>query len=155
MKKIIEKQKVFNWILKFLSFLSNWSVTEGLIPGLTGFLAKINLLLNQPSATKDLTELAKTWKKVMPPDGQENFVITEVTTDTAFVEIHLHCPLRGTGKVDTCFKFMNYDRTLMKKVGGSVTVLESQSNSGKDFCKLAIRRAEDSIGDITPAHLKG
>lgn len=51
----------------------------------------------------------------MPPDGQQFFKISEVTSKTAFVEIHLHCPLRDTGKFNTCFLFMNYDRTFTKK----------------------------------------
>ena len=88
----------------------------------------------------------------MPPDGQEQFRVSEITDKTAYVEIHLHCPLRGTGKVDACYQFMNYDRKLMEKVGGSLTVLESQSNSGMDFCRLAIRKLGEEMGDLIPAH---
>lgn len=90
----------------------------------------------------------------MPPDGWKYFQIKEITAETAYVEIHLHCPLRGTGKVHTCYKMMNYDRKLMRGVGGSLIVLESQSNSGKEFCKLAIRREGVSTHDLVPAHKK-
>jgi len=147
MKKIIEKQKVFDLTLKFLSFLSNWKLTESLIPSITKLLAKLNLSLNRPKPTNDLRKLAEIWKALMPPDGQENYKVAKVTNSTAFVEIYLHCPLRGTGKINTCHSFMNYDRTLMKNVGGSLTVLESQSDSGKPYCKLAIRRLGDNIDD--------
>ncbi len=130
-KQLIEKQQIFNLTLKFLSFLSNWKITQSLILPITNFLAWINILLNRPEETKDLEKLAEIWKQLMPPDGQDYFKITNITEQTAYVEIHLHCPLRGTGKVHTYYSFMNYDRELMKKVGASLTVIESQSNSGK------------------------
>ncbi|MEM6524273.1 MAG: hypothetical protein AAF693_10790 [Bacteroidota bacterium] len=154
MKKFIEKQKVFDLTLKFLSFLSNWKLTAKLIPPITGSLATLNLLLNKPQYASELGALANSWKKVMPPDGQEYFKISEITEETAFVEIHLHCPLRGTGKVKSCYSFMNCDRTLIRKIGGSLTVLESQSNSGRPYCKLAVRKLNISTDDLIPAHLK-
>ena len=152
-KQIFDKQKIFDFSLKFLSFLSNWKLTMLLIPPITKLLARLNLFLNRPKPVKDLKELAETWKALMPSDGQENFRFTGLSGQTAFVEIHLHCPLRGTGKVNACYLFMNYDRSLLESIGGSLTVLESQSNSGKSYCKLAIRRREDSIDDLIPAHL--
>jgi hypothetical protein len=154
MKKILEKQRTFNTTLKILSSLSKWKLTAAFIPSLTKLLAKVNLALNKPTPAKDLKELATAWKTLMPPDGQEHFKISTITDNTAYVEIHLHCPLRGTGKVGTCHAFMNYDRTLMHKVGGSLTVLESQSNSGENYCKLAIRKIETPTDDLIPAHLK-
>lgn len=152
MKKLLEKQIVFDFTLKFLSFLSKSKLTERSIFPITSLLARINVSLNKPKRTAELIRLAETWKELMPPDGQENFKIAEINQDTAFVEIHLHCPLRGTGKVNTCYSFMNYDRALMKQVGGSLTVLESQSNSGKPYCKLAIRKIDSSTEDLVPAH---
>lgn len=154
MKKLLEKQNTFNRTLKILSFLSHWRITKRCIPYITGFLAKVNLLLNKPVKTNELNVLAKSWKELMPPDGQDNFTISEITDNTAYVEIHLHCPLRGTGKVDTCYSFMNYDRKLMEYIGGSLTVLESQSNSGKKYCRLAIRKLGESTEDLVPAHVK-
>lgn len=153
-KTILEKQVIFDSTLQFLSFLAEWEISENTIPFLTEVLANINLSLNNPKISKNLKDLANTWKELMPPDGQEFFQIREITDDTAYVEIHLHCPLRGSGKVDSCFKFMNYDRKLMEKVGGTLTVLESQSNSGKTYCKLAIRKAGVSTEDLIPAHKK-
>lgn len=153
-KTILEKQVIFDSTLQFLSFLAEWEISENTIPFLTEVLANVNLSLNNPKISKNLKDLANTWKELMPPDGQEFFQIREITDDTAYVEIHLHCPLRGSGKVDSCFKFMNYDRKLMEKVGGTLTVLESQSNSGKTYCKLAIRKAGVSTEDLIPAHKK-
>ena len=84
--------------------------------------------------------------------ASEYFKVSEITSDTAFTEIHLHCPLRGSGNAEACYKLMNYDRSLMKAVGGELVVLESQSNSGKDYCRLAIRRKGDDTSDLVPAH---
>lgn len=154
MKKYLEKQAVFNCTLKILYWLSKWRVTRGFITIITNILAQFNLVLNRPKKNSDINELAQTWKKLMPPDGQDYYKITEVTETTAYAEIHLHCPLRGTDDVDACYKFMNYDRTLMKKVGASLTVLESQSNSNKNYCKLAIRNFQRTTEDLIPAHKK-
>ena len=154
LKELLGKQIVFNSTLHFLSFLATWEISERTIPLLTEYLAEINLSINNPKISSNLVELANTWKELMPPDGQEYFQITEINGDTAYAEIHLHCPIRGTGKVDTCYEFMNYDRSLLKKVGGTLTVLESQSNSGKNFCKLAIRLNGIGTDDLIPAHKK-
>lgn len=75
----------------------------------------------------------------MPPDDKDFFKISSTDKETAFAEFHLHCPLPKTGNVQACYHLMNYDRTLMNKVGGNLIVLQSQSNSGKPYCKLAIR----------------
>jgi len=153
MKNILNKQIVFNTTLRFLFLLSKTSLTQKLIPTVTSLLAIINLQINRPKKKSEVLELANSWKDLMPYDGQDYFKISDIENNTAYVEIHLNCPLRGTGKVDTCYKFMNYDRQLMKKIGGSLTVIESQSNSGKNYCKLAIREIADATDDLTPAHL--
>ena len=121
---------------------------------LAGVLARVNIMLNKPKAASNTRELAERWKELMPPDGQDHFKISEITEDTAYVEIHLHCPLRGTGDVQGCYHLMNYDRSLMKKVGGELVVLDSQSNSGKSYCRLAIRPEGQILTDLIPAHKK-
>ncbi len=154
MKKLLEKQSVFNALLKFYSFLAQRAAFSFLTKWFTSLSAKVNILLNKPSKTKDLNTLAQTWLDLMPPDGQKHFKISEIKDDTAYAEIHLHCPLRGSGNAHACYKLMNYDRKLMEAVGGQLVVLESQSNSGEKYCKLAIRRKGESIVDLQQAHLK-
>lgn len=151
MKKLLEKLIVFQWTLKFLAFLGrrNFSKSVALF---TNFFAWLNLKLNRPSPTRSIHELADIWVDLMPPDGRDLFKINSIQNDTAHVEIHLHCPLRGTGDVHACYQLMNYDRKLMKKVGGNLVVLESQSNSGNSFCSLAIRQEGLPTDDLVPAH---
>ncbi|MEM8897656.1 MAG: hypothetical protein AAGC85_06105, partial [Bacteroidota bacterium] len=127
MKKILEKQWVFDAILKVLAFFARRSTFDGLTRWSTAQTAKLNILLNKPEGSASVKELADTWQQLMPPDGQHFFPIKEVTEDTAYTEIHLHCPLRGSGDAHACYKLMNYDRKLMEQVGGQLIVLESQS----------------------------
>ncbi len=154
MKKILEKQWVFDATLKVLAFLARRSIFDGLTHWSTAQTAKLNILLNKPKPSASVQELADTWQQLMPPDGQHFFPIKEVTEDTAYTEIHLHCPLRGSGDAHACYKLMNYDRKLMEKAGGQLIVLESQSNSGKNYCRLAIRRKGAIVNDLVPAHQK-
>ena len=121
---------------------------------MTASAARLNLALNRPGQAVTPQQLAETWQGLMPPDGKEDFKIGEVTHDTAYTEIHLHCPLRGTGNVAACYQLMNYDRKLMEKTGGELIVLESQANSGKSFCRLAIRPKGANTSDLIPAHRK-
>ena len=154
MKKLLEKLIVFKISLKFLAFFSRRKAFDGFTLWATSKTAQLNLLLNKPWKGKNTGELAKIWQELMPPDGQKYFKIKEVDEQTAYTEIHLHCPLRGTGNVEACYKLMNYDRKLMKKSGGELIVLESQSNSGKDYCRLAIRAKGKDTSDLIPAHKK-
>jgi len=154
MKKLLEKLIVFRITLRFLAFFSRRKVFDGFTLWATSKTARLNLLLNKAGKGKNTMELAKIWQKLMPPDGKEYFKIKEVDEQTAYTEIHLHCPLRGTGNVEACYKLMNYDRKLMKKSGGELIVVESQSNSGKDYCRLAIRAQGKDTSDLIPAHKK-
>ncbi|MEM6348602.1 MAG: hypothetical protein AAF927_32260 [Bacteroidota bacterium] len=154
MKKLLEKLVVFEVTLKGLAFFSRRKVFDGLTYWLTQQSARLNIALNQPKASEEVAALAEAWQKMMPPDGQEFFKLAGADEDTAYTEIHLHCPLRGTGDVKACYKLMNYDRNLMRAIGGELIVLESQSNSGKKFCRLAIRRSGRDNSDLIPAHEK-
>ena len=123
---------------------------------LTTKAANLNIKLNKPQPATNVEALAHAWQQMMPSDAQDKFTIEGINqaTDTAWVKIHIQCPLRGTGNAEACYKLMNYDRTLMKKVGGELIVKESQSNSGEDHCILAIRKRGANTSNITPAHLK-
>ena len=154
MKKLLEKLSVFQFFLKGFAFFAQRPFFSKLTQGLTSSSARLNLLLNKPQPSTEVAQLAQTWQELMPPDGQELFPITEVTEDTAYSEIHLHCPLRGTGNAQACYKLMNYDRQLMNKIGGQLIVLESQSNSGKPYCRRAIRPKGQDTTDLIPAHQK-
>jgi hypothetical protein len=152
MKKYLEKQAFFSATLSVFALFAKSRTFNRLTYFLTTLSAKVNLKLNKPRKADNVQELAQRWQAMMPPDGQENFRIRQADDKTALVEIHLHCPLRGSGNPDACYRLMNYDRQLIKNVGGQLVVLESQSNSGKHFCQLAIRKSGEDISDLKPAH---
>ncbi len=153
MKKWLEKQIVFNFTLRIFAVFARRKWANSITYFLTTQSARLNLKLNKPKSVEELSDLAKTWKALMPPDGQEHFKIKEITEDTAYTEIHLPCPLREKGDVHACHRLMNYDQKLMEAVGGQLIVLQSQSDEKHEFCRLAIRKAGAKVDDLVPAHL--
>ena len=151
MKKLLEKFVVFQFTLRFIAFVGQRPALAGLTQWLTTQSALLNIKLNKPRPATNTAALSQTWQELMPPEAKGLFPIKETDEQTAYVEIHVHCPLRGTGNNHACHKLMNYDRKLMEKVGGQLIVLESQSNSGKPYCRLAIRKAGAPTDDLTPA----
>ncbi len=152
LKQILEKKWVFDSNLKLLGFIAQNSFLKSLTKPLTNFFAYLNLRLNKPKHSLNAKELAESWKNLMPVDGQEYFKIDRISEETAYVEIHIKCPLRDSGNVNAFFHLMNYDRKLMEGVGGELVVLSSQSNNKKGFCQLAIRKSGTDLGDLLPAH---
>ncbi len=97
--------------------------------------------------------LAEEWNRLMPAP-RSRYPVLESDDRTAYVEIRIHCPLRGTGNAEACWNAMEFDRALLRSIGGQLVVMESQSNSGKDHCRLAIRRGGDDISGLEAAHPK-
>ena len=153
-KEVLERMTVFEAGLQLMSVFARFSWLAPIASLMTNASAKINIYFNQPPLANDTSELADAWLDLMPPDGKEFFKIDRVEKDTAFVKIHLHCPLRDSGNATACYRLMNYDRKLMDEVGGQLVVLSSQSNSGNPFCELAIRPKNVDVSDLVPAHLQ-
>ena len=154
MIKLLNSLYVFEIVLKLLSIISKTEKLDFVTNKITRFLALLNVKINRHKEQDSIKSLAETWQNMMPNDGQHLFKIEKLTEDTAYVQIHLECPLRSKGNTLACYKLMNYDRSLMKSIGGKLVVLESQSNSGKNYCQLAIRKSNQDISDLTPAHKK-
>lgn len=99
----------------------------------------------------DAQGLAEEWHRLMPkPRGAFPIVGTE--GDTAYVEIHIRCPLRGTGNAEACWRSMEFDRALIEASGGTLVVLESQSVTGRERCRIAIRPKGSDMSDLDVAH---
>ena len=85
---------------------------------------------------------------MMPPNDQEFFRVTEVTKEAAYAEIHLNCPLRGTGDGKACHALMNYDRSLDEGCGrptGGTEELESLGHIWQGV--LLCSRSDDPMAD--------
>lgn len=94
--------------------------------------------------------LGREWERLL--HSRRTAHVTYVVGNTAYGEISVHCPLRGTGDVQACHRLMAYDRGLLGAVGGQLVVLESQAAVGRTSCRVAIRRAGESVADLKAAH---
>ena len=96
-----------------------------------------------------LEDIGLEWQRMFP--SNKDVPITSIENDTVRAEIHIHCPHRGTGNVEGCYRMMEYDRKMLERIGGQLVVLRSQAEPGVKVCQLAIRKRGASISDLIPA----
>jgi hypothetical protein len=96
--------------------------------------------------------IAREWQRMFP--DPEEVPITRIENSTAYAELRVHCPYRGSGNVDGCYRMMEYDRRLMEKIGGEFVVLRSQAEPGVTTCQVAMRPVGSSMADLVPAHVR-
>lgn len=150
-KKFIIKNGV-KLTMGFIAFFARRKSLAGIAVYLTGKLASATIKNKKIKKADTLEGLGKQWQRGFPSDKQ--VPITHFDEKTVYTEIHTTCPLRGTGDTTACYKMMHYDRKIVEKAGGQLIVLNSQAEPGVHQCKLAIRFANESVDDLTPAHLK-
>jgi hypothetical protein len=95
-------------------------------------------------------ELGRAWQRLMP--DARAMPVTAVEGATAFGEIHVRCPLRGTGDLAACDRLMAYDRALLAPHGARFVVLQSQAEPGVAHCRVAMRPSYLPADDLLPAH---
>ncbi len=98
----------------------------------------------------NLETLFEQWSRASPALADYRFI--EKRDNTVYAEIHSACALRGTSDVEACHRMMEYDREIMRSVGGKLVVLESQATPGRTFCRVALRTSDASTSDLIPAH---
>jgi hypothetical protein len=103
-----------------------------------------------PGSDADIGAVALEYQRMFPT--KRMYEITEVAEDTAYFDIHVHCPLRGTGDAMACHRLMQYDRSIADKLGVNFRVLESQSVTGAETCRVAIRKHGLPVADLIEAH---
>ena len=126
-----------------LTFFSAWLMRK---------LARIAMRNTQAKPANDLIELHAEWERSAPAMARYKFI--KIEQETVFAEIHSDCALRGSGDVMACHRMMEYDREVLREIGGELVVLESQATPGRNFCRVALRKKGASMEDFTPAHLK-
>jgi hypothetical protein len=78
------------------------------------------------------------WRRLFGLD--EYWRVARIEDDTAYAEIHFPCSLERTGDVAACHRLMEYDRALLAKIGGELTVLASRADPRvQGCCQVAIR----------------
>jgi hypothetical protein len=103
-------------------------------------------------AVVDLPAIGREWERLLGSRSAARVVQLDPTTHTVHGEIHVHCPLRGTGDVHACHRLMEYDRRLMAPHGVRFVVLHSQAEVGRSHCTIAMRPTQLDASDLLPAH---
>ena len=122
------------------------AVTAALMRG----MARLAVRSKGIREARDVADLGAQWQRAFPSARQ--VPIRRIEQGTVYAEIHTPCPLRGTGDVHACWRMMEFDREVLRKAGGQFVVLRSQSEPGRTYCEVAMRRAGASVSDLTPAH---
>jgi hypothetical protein len=145
-------QRLFMTIVPVSVWFSsrNWlnRVTRPLMRG----LASITMWMRSARRQTTAEEIGEEWQRMFP--SRKVVPITRVENDTVYAEIRIHCPHRGTGNVDGCYRMMEYDRKMLERIGGQFVVLRSQAEPGVEVCQVAMRKADVSTEDLVPAHIR-
>ncbi len=113
-------------------------------------MARVAMRRAGAKPAQDLEGLFEQWQRSSP--ALADYRLKQIEGDTVYAEIHSQCALRGSGDVGACYRMMEYDREIMRKVGGQLVVLPSQASPGRTFCQVVLRNASASMADLTPAH---
>jgi hypothetical protein len=103
-------------------------------------MARLTLWANRARPSGALPEVATEWDRMF----RESFPASHLTAigeTEAEGEITAPCPLgfAGSGELRACDRAMEYDREMVRRLGGEFRVIESQATPGVHRCRLAIR----------------
>ena len=116
------------------------------------FFGSATLWMAKARPQSSVEDVGREWQRMFP--SRRDVPITRVEDGTVYAEIHTKCPHRGTGNVDGCYRMMEYDRKMLERIGGQLVVLRSQAEPGIEVCQVAIRKANLSVDDLVPAHIR-
>jgi hypothetical protein len=102
--------------------------------------ARLTLWANRARTSSSLEGVATEWDRMFR-DSFPASHLTLIEGDRAEGEIAAPCPLglAGTGDLRACDRAMEYDREIVRRLGGEFTVIESQATPGVRRCRVAIR----------------
>lgn len=113
-------------------------------------LALFTWMRNGGQRQQETLAIAEEWRRLF--GLPEFWSIAQLEQDTAYCEIRFPCSLEGSGDVAACQRLMEYDRALLRRIGGQMVVLQSRADpTVRGACKVAIRRLEDRRDDLIPA----
>ena len=139
------------WRFVLVSRITAWLARRAYLASITQWvmrrLAEITIAERTLQPKTDLRSIAEEWRRAFPKDHP----IVEAGHDTILAEIPSHCALRGTGDVAACWRMMEYDRSLLRRIGGEFAVIESQATGGSK-CLVAIRAKGAGLSDLRQAH---
>ena len=120
--------------------LARVNAFDPLARGLARAFARVTLWVNRARPSSSLTEVATEWDRMFRHAFPASH-LTLLEEDCAQGEITAPCPLglAGTGDLPACDRAMEYDREMVRRLGGELTVIESQARAGVHRCRIAIR----------------
>lgn len=139
--------------LALSAFFARREAFNGITRALMRGMARLAIRTKGIRPASDASDLGRQWQRAFPSAKQ--VPIRRMEGDTVYAEIHTPCPLRGTGDVHACHRMMEFDRAVLERAGGSFVVLRSQSEPGRTYCEVAMRRAGLPTTDLIPAHRRG
>ena len=135
----VKSAEMMLW-LKGFAFAAMLAGKPGLTP-LTRWLMRLaawySLIMKRGQPKTSLREVVDEWQRMFPSPRINRLV--SIDADTAYAEVHVHCPLRGTGDITACYRLMEYDRAMLERIGGQLVVLKSQAEPGRSVCEVALR----------------
>ncbi len=132
-----KKIRVFKRVNTIIAWIAQ-SRFRFLSKPISHILAKGTLKNNKGTKKDTIEEIAKEWQRVFSLD--EYFKIAQVLDEEVICEIHFECALERSGNIEACHRLMEYDRTIVKEIGGELTVLQSRVDPNvKGPCMVAIR----------------
>jgi hypothetical protein len=145
MRRVLIKHGT-RFMLALLAFLARRPGLQWASDRLTRSLARLTVRSKGLRPTGQVAELGPLWQRSFPSAQQ---VPIESVTDTTLVgQIHTRCPLRGSGDLQACQRMMEFDREVLRQVGGQFVVLQSQASPGVSYCRVAMRLAGQSMADL-------
>jgi len=140
----------FTNMLNLASFFAKRPILNPLSNLILWTFAKLTILTKGAKHQATIEGIGKEWQRMFPSRA---FVpIKETIDDTVYAEIPGTCPVTATGDVHACYRLLEYDRQLLKHIGGEFVVLESKADPSVLVCKVAMRVKGADIEDLIPAH---
>jgi hypothetical protein len=149
--KITENRHIVNLIRKLVAWPNRHARLERFSSWMMRRLAHVGIRTAGAKPAGSLAELHAEWERSAP--AMAHYKLIRIEKETAFAEIYSECALRGSGDVMACHRMMEYDREVMRHIGGELVVLASQAAPGRTYCEVALRMQGADLQDLVPAHV--
>lgn len=148
------KNALLRWTTHFtlglLAFVARRPGLEAVSRALTRALARGTVRFKGIGRAQTVEQLGLLWQRSFP--SRKQVPIESTTERTVLAQIHTRCPLRGSGDLAACHRMMEFDREVLRHVGGQFVVLQSQATPGVSHCRVAMRREGEALDDLVPTH---
>jgi len=134
------------FMLALLAFMARHPLLHGLSGRVSRYLASQAVQRKNLRPTTQLAELGRLWQRSFP--SAQQVPIEGISGTTLIGQIHTRCPLRGSGDLQACQRMMEFDREVLRQVGGQFVVLQSQASPGVSHCRVAMRLAGQPMDDL-------